>query len=555
MERKFIKKSEEIYPKSDPYSSPSGQPVSTEAYQKGIESARRDFEEISGDPSRIQLTINHVQHRLSQYDQDDNNLFQADRFHKYLDQGYLEEMTNLSSGANGAKMSNRFFKKSAPFGGPPPEEDPNSQGGGPISPSKPPVAPGPSGTPPKPEEALTEEPGGLSEEPGGLERTPPTGPSQDVPTDVNLDAATGEITITKGPINFKIAKYDPDSPPDQVSHLPKNSQRQWVHIVNKSLDAGDDEETAFKKAWGAIPDEGKKTKDSKVAAPLDSNAADYIASPTEIDPGMSGMEPDHESALLSGAFKPGESVKTRDPETGQEQYGFIVQLNENGLYTINYEDGSTRDLHEGWIMDAPEAANAEQGQQELFGDDFNRMASFEKTAVHNDWIDFNKGNVPGYGDEETYSKEYHNNPFSHPNNRLEAPKFTVTATVPDGVNARGVAFALQTQAFVEVDVSGQNLTIKNVENPLGLITELNEYGLEDAKTQGESLVNKDQGFGDLKEGMKVAIVGDYPEMNYYYNSFVPPAQAYIVAKTGSKFILENERWGRFEADEWEIANV
>lgn len=389
-------------------------------------------------------------------------------------------------------MERKFIKKSAPFGGPPPEEDPNSPAGGPNLPSKPPVAPGPSGTPPKQEEALTEDSGGLTEEPGGLPRTPPEGPSQDVPTDVNLDAATGEITITKGPINFKIAE-----------------------------------------------------------APLDSNAMDYQASPTEIEP-----QQRPEDVVPTGKFTPGESIKTRDPETGQEQYGFIVQLNDNGLYTINYEDGSTRDLHEGWIMDAPEAANAEQGQQELFTDDYARVANLEKTAVHEDWMDFfMKGNVPGYGDEETYSKDTHDNPFSNPKNRLDAPKFTVTATVPEGMNARGVAFALQSQAFVEVDVSGQNLTIKNVENPLGMITELNEYGLEDAKTQGDSLVNFDQGFSDLKEGMKVAVVGDYPEMNYYYNSFVPPAQAYVVAKTGSKYILENERWGRFEAEEWEIANV
>lgn len=40
--------------------------------------------------------------------------------------------------------------------------------------------------------------------------------------------------------------------PDQVKVLPGDAQRQFLRVVNSALERGDDEETAFAKAWGAI---------------------------------------------------------------------------------------------------------------------------------------------------------------------------------------------------------------------------------------------------------------------------------------------------------------
>ncbi len=553
-------------------------------------------------------------------------------------------------------MERKFIKKSQPFGqqrppapptmtgpgggGPPPPPAPagNSAPGGAVSPPKPPGAPAGGPTPPKPPQAPTEPNKGLSDNPGMKPRTPGDAPApgggSGAPTDVQIDAATGHITIKKGPINFTIAKYSPDSPPDQVKHLPSNYQRQWVHIVNKSIDSGDNEETAFKKAWGTVPDKYKKSKEG--AGEWPPAGYDNSWAPEEdqfTDEGTETPSNFEEETPAVGAFNPGESIKYIDPDNGRERYGFVVELKENGLYTVNFDDGSTKDLHEGWLIAAPEAPNADQqynNYQDVYanlrkaffpktadeipyrryeqdkpevgdtvtyipgafmppeqgivvesypesdtyichdiGDDpshvyqigLSSIQSFSKgnkvTATHQDWIDFkeNKNELQygDWGEETTYSKEYHDNPFSMPKNRLTPPLFTIKATVPDYLEPRSIAYALQTQINKDVDVSGQTLTIKDVEQPWSLITELGEAGI-DARTT-EDLLKFDQGVKDFKQGMKVAMVGDFPDMNYYYDPTVPAAQAYVLSKTGSKYILENEQWGRFEAEEREMDYV
>lgn len=49
--------------------------------------------------------------------------------------------------------------------------------------------------------------------------------------------------------------YDPDNPPDKVSHLSEKKQRQWVHVYNSARGRGADEESAHKQAWGAVKKE------------------------------------------------------------------------------------------------------------------------------------------------------------------------------------------------------------------------------------------------------------------------------------------------------------
>jgi hypothetical protein len=108
--------------------------------------------------------------------------------------------------------------------------------------------------------------------------------------------------------------------------------------------------------------------------------------------------------------------------------------------------------------------------------------------------------------------------------------------------------------MLSVDIEGDTLTIEEVANPLSLITELTSYGL-DAEVVGDDLTKYDQGFEDFKLGQKVALLGDYEGVNYFYNPDVPPAQAIIIGRKGDKFLLENDQWGRFEASRGEISYV
>jgi cation transport regulator ChaB len=514
-----------IYPKSDKYDSRTGREVEPEAYQAGVESARRDFQEIADSPDRIQLTIQNVQNRLNEYDEDDDNLWAAGRYSKHHDRGYLEELINLSSGT-GAKMARKFIKKSAPFGGQPPRPAPPtnqqappprgpqslpSQNSAPGGATTPPAAPGgaaPTQTPPATPQGVTQPPGGLSEPPGGRPRGPGGAGSANsgsgVPTDVKIDMATGAITI-KGPgVNITFAKYDPSSPPDKVSHLPEKSQRQWVHVYNTAVDNGDDEETAHKKAWGAVPDKGKKTKES----------ATFVECP---NCGGLGAEMGGDCSVCRGTGK----IKEE-----QDVWDYQYAPRDNFQSTA-------------------------------------KLTNFDKLALrllgtHKDWIDFKANdNEPQYGDweEETqYSKDTHDNMFANPKNRMSPPTTDIKATVPDFMEPRAIAYSLQTQLNLDVDVDGDTLTIRGVSNPIPLLTELQEAGLDANAT--ENLTKYDQGFEDLyKLGKKVAIVGDYPDMNYYYDSTRPAAQAMIVGFHNDKAILENDQWGRFEAERWEIDHV
>ena len=384
------------------------------------------------------------------------------------------------------------------MGTPPPRPSPGP-GAGPGMPPKAPTSPpnglgspSPTPTPPGPPKDVTEQ----SQPPGAdlAPRAPEMG--EKVPTDVSIDAATGHVTIKKPGVNLTIAKYSKENPPDKISHLEEHAKHIWIEAYNNAIDQYDgDEERAHKTAWSAVSKAGYKTKKSDYSEPQCPNCGSTNLASVH-DPtikGLNGMPPPR-----------------------------MVQCKDCGMSTL------------------------ESGIQSA------------KEATHQDWIDFkHNDNEPQYGDweEETqYSKEYHDNPFSNPKNRLVPPVFTVKVTVPDYFNIRNIAYSLQTSTMLEVDISEDNLTIKNVANPLSLINELTSYGLE-AEVQGDDLTKYDQGFDDFKLGQKVALLGDYEDMNYFYNPEVPAAQAMLVGKKGDRYLLENDQWGRFEASEGEIGHV
>lgn len=403
----------------------------------------------------------------------------------------------------------------------------NSAPGAATSPSKPPMAPGGSPTPPKPPQGPQQAPTGPPQDSGLKPRTPGgesgLGGGSGTPTDVEIDAATGKITVKKGPVNFVIAS-------------PYEGQRGWSEP--EEMPGGYDNPIDPSTGQGSFETPVYSYGPGEEQAPVETIPTQEQA-PEELPP--------------QGRFSPRESVKTRDPDTGIEQYGFIVKMTDDGMYMVSYEDGSKKELHEGWIIPAPEAANADAPANNS-PQGFAALA--RKSATHQDFIDFKANdNEPQYGDwadEKTYSKDTHDSPFAHPKNRLEAPKFTIRGTVPEYLNGRAIAYALEVQmSGVDVDLEGDTLIVRGVSEPLSMITELNEYGI-DASTD-ENLTKYPQGFKDLyKLGQKVALVGDYPDMNYYYDPTRPAAQAMITGKQDGQYIVTNDMWGSFKAREDEL---
>lgn len=53
--------------------------------------------------------------------------------------------------------------------------------------------------------------------------------------------------------------YDPNNPPSKTKNLSAKKRRQWVHVLNSSLERGDEEDVAHRKAWGAVKNSNYRT--------------------------------------------------------------------------------------------------------------------------------------------------------------------------------------------------------------------------------------------------------------------------------------------------------
>ncbi len=339
-------------------------------------------------------------------------------------------------------------------GGTPPgaSNRPGMGPGGPPAPGGPGVPPGGPGGQPRPglnPHSINPDP---THPPDLMKpRTPPGGPGGpmpgspggpgEVPTDVHVDAATGHVNISKGPVTIRIAKYDPDNPPSKVKHLPAKAQRQWVHVYNSAVDDGADEESAHKQAWGTVPDKGKKTKDSSVK---EADVSDRTGSP---------------------------------------------------------------------------------------------------------WDEFNAGNAPEIDDtKDELFYDTHDNPYATSKNRRVPATVDIVAKVPEGQNPRALAFAFQMYTTSEAEVDGQTVTIKGVQHPLGTLNELAAQGIDaSVKNQGD--------LARIFKGEKVAMIGDFPEMNYYPNDQTRKVEAMVIGKEGDHFLLRNDMWGVFKAEVHEFEQL
>ncbi len=487
-------------------------------------------------------------------------------------------------------MERKFKKKAGPFGTPPPGTPPGGPpapaGGPPTGPRTAPTGPGGGTvpTPPHPPGGLTNPslgPSGIpgvhtpDTEEGLLPRTPHT-PESNMKTDVHVDAASGEVRIEKpgvtihvasnikkfpegemcsrcdgkgvsiegdcrecggtgvaknagdmdpwnythAPRNYleaglKVSKYSKDNPPDRIKHLPEHAQHIWIEAFNNAFDEYDDEERAFATAWAAVKKFGYKTKkDSRKFKKAEGN----LISSEEMDKIAQNAE--WKSSSGEGIFRlglNGDRVDFRQIETPE------------GTFYERLDDHRT------------------------YGNDFE--GHHVQSAVNPAWIEFkHNDNEPQYGDwrEPELARETHEDPYASPKNRLVPPLYTIRANIPEYMNERSIAYVLQTSTMLDVTLNGNTMTIEGVASPISMITELKEYGI-DAETVGGD-PDKDTNT-DYKPGQKVAMVGDYLDMNYYYNPYTPPVTATLVGKTDKGYILENDMWGRFEATKEEINHV
>jgi cation transport regulator ChaB len=450
------------------------------------------------------------------------------------------------------------------------------------------------------------------------------------PTDVHIDAASGEVSIKKGPVSIKIAKYDPDSPPDKVKHLPAKAQRQWVHVYNSAVDDGADEESAHKQAWGTVPDKGKKNKEAfdqkrleeesrrildenemwgdqgpqdeaKMRAAEDSiydpdeyrlpqdfeeesgHGSDYFHQPLGENPDARKELADRIRMMMrSGYYKealelqrkwekasefegywsgpqgegPGRSYGN-DPDKNllQEAKQLGKEDFRKGLgawRTFNTDEEQQAYLRGIEMAEKSDLAMTDSNPLEDWDDDRWDVLRASKTAESQEFKDFRSGNVPEIDDSrDEIFYETHDNFYAAPKNRRTPPTVDVTATVPEGQNARALAFAFQLYSSLEAEVSGQKVTIRGVSNPAAVLAELQSQGVEASISNPQEVAKSfyNNPYETYSKGEKVAVLGDVPNYNYYPNELTRKVEAQVVTKRDDRFVLYNNMWGEFEV--WE----
>ena len=152
-------------------------------------------------------------------------------------------------------------------------------------------------------------------------------------------------------------------------------------------------------------------------------------------------------------------------------------------------------------------------------------------------------------EETPLADDTHDDPFALPANRRKPPVFDVVVDVPEGQDPKALAYTLEIYANAEVEVGENKITIKDVPLPIGTVTELRFCGY-DAHVDGKNLP-------DLYKGMKVAVLKDIPDLNYYPNHSVRPFEAILTAydKVTEEFIMDAPILGTVRARKGEFERV
>jgi hypothetical protein len=376
-----------------------------------------------------------------------------------------------------------------------------------------------------------------------------------------VDAATGDLTLKKGPVQLRISsktgESDADFKPTKV--LPPSPQNtvydigmgdvvqeisggrygvtgvvQNLNLRNQTALVG---EFTSESGFGnkEIPLTDLKVMDKSPEEPGEDQKLDRLRDMKYNDVSTKEGNADENDFQFKDLFsKPSEETNT-NPED-------CVAC---GGRKISYRDYLTNDLNPSpcRFCDGAGLESAwEDKKLNIYGSLYDDIPQ-EKLAEATDnststWEEFNRGKPVEYQEETTYSKDTHDQLGNNPKNRRTPNRSDVKITVPEWMNTLGVAYMLETQMAVPVSTSENTITVKDVEDPLGLITEMNEFGC-DASLSGGSLPS-------LYEGQKIAFRGDLPKYNHLYDSTMPPITARIVRENQKTYTLRNDIWGSFD---------
>lgn len=367
------------------------------------------------------------------------------------------------------------------------------------------------------------------------------------PTDIQVDANSGDVTIKKGPVNIHIARV------------------QCPACLNK---------TAKKKKCPHCDGEGV-VEDSKTAGPMD-RIREFMgrgeSEETGPEPDYYGRSDNEKTYDSTQPFAPGDTIEAIvDIPPNEPGEGVVEGIRKGDLGTvesISFSPGVYALFPNGDKVFRP---NAEQfmptAEQEALPGLEAKKAGHD-IPTKKPWGEFNEGNPPdikeGEPGRDDPFKDTWEIPYAAPANRRTPNTYDVVARVPDGGNARGLAYAVQLWTTLETEVDGNTVTIRGSENPVALINELKTEGidatttglLDDYPKAGEA-AREYMGYepGIYSPGVKVAIVGDFPDMNYQYNPDYPAVEAQIVAKRGDEYLVRNDIWGAFVVEPHEIARA
>lgn len=162
------------------------------------------------------------------------------------------------------------------------------------------------------------------------------------------------------------------------------------------------------------------------------------------------------------------------------------------------------------------------------------------------WNALFESDAPDYEDDPL-AKDTHDNLLAIPKHRTQPPEFDVQFTCESEERAMDLAFNLNSVYGLAVDQSTNTVTASGVLYPVGLMAEIGNWAIE-SKVLNEDLTK-------YIPGMKVAVVKDFPDMNYYPQNLF--TEATIMGKLGGGVLLDHPQWGYFVADPDELgpANV
>ncbi len=186
-----------------------------------------------------------------------------------------------------------------------------------------------------------------------------------------------------------------------------------------------------------------------------------------------------------------------------------------------------------------------------------------------DWREtFRTPEMPEPWENEVYT-EGHEDPLAMPKNRRTPPIHTVLMECASEERAEGLARSLVYAYDLRASFEGTSVRAEGVLAPLALMRDV-AYWVESSEVEGlsaeqladaarsiemnpQSSIREAGSPVGYRPGEKVAVVADFPEVNYLYDELELRPEIVTVIKTAEDSTLcESERWGLFWAEPHEI---